>query len=314
MPRQTPPAPARLAQQHARDAIDALGRLYRAPLASALTAMVIGITLALPAGLQVLLKNLDTLSYRWQESVAASLFLSDSLSEQAGRALTAQIAARPDVAAADYISRAQALAEFKRLSGFGDAVDAVDALAENPLPAVIAVRPEAGLAAAAVAKLVTDLGALAGVDQAKLDQLWLRRLYAALDLARRAVNIIALLLGLAVVFIVGNTIRLDIENRREEIAVMKLLGATDSFVRRPFLYTGFWYGALGGLLAWLLLSACLLALAAPVRRLAGLYGNQGGLAWPGGGDTLTLIGAGIALGWLGALISVGRRLRAVQPR
>lgn len=304
-------APTRLAQQHARDLLDSLGRLYRAPVASLLTAAVIGITLALPAGLRVLVGNLDALSYSWQSTVSASLFLKDSVDEQAGHQLAATIGARPGVAGTAYISRAQALAEFRALSGFGAALDA---LAHNPLPAVITVQPEPSLDSDTVAALVAELGAQPEVAEARMDQAWLRRLYAVVDVARRAVIIIAVLLAAAVVFIVGNTIRLDIENRREEIAVMKLLGATDGFVRRPFLYSGFWYGLAGGLLAWLLLSICLLLLSGPVRHLASLYGGDAGILWLGARDSLILIASGIALGWLGSAWTVGRHLRAIQPR
>lgn len=302
---------ARVGQQHARDLINSLGRLYRTPVASLLTAAVIGITLALPIGLRVLVNSLERVSYGWQGNVTASLFLTDNTTQDAGRALAAQIAERPGVAAVAYISSAQALAEFRKLSGFGAALDA---LAANPLPAVIAVTPAPDLDASTAARLMTELAALPEVGRAQMDQQWLQRLYAAVAVVRTTVLIIAVLLAGAVLFIVGNTIRLDIENRREEIAVMKLLGATDGFVRRPFLYSGFWYGLTGGVLAWLLLTASLLLLSGPVNRLAGLYGAHSGLLWLGWKNSLLLLGCGIGLGWLGSAATVGRRLRAIQPR
>ncbi|MDN5939692.1 MAG: permease-like cell division protein FtsX [Salinisphaera sp.] len=302
---------ARVGQQHARDLINSLGRLYRTPVASLLTAAVIGITLALPIGLRVLVNSLERVSYGWQGNVTASLFLTDNTTQDAGRALAAQIAERPGVAAVAYISSAQALAEFRKLSGFGAALDA---LAANPLPAVIAVTPAPDLDASTAARLMTELAALPEVGRAQMDQQWLQRLYAAVAVVRTTVLIIAVLLAGAVLFIVGNTIRLDIENRREEIAVMKLLGATDGFVRRPFLYSGFWYGLTGGVLAWLLLTASLLLLSGPVNRLAGLYGAHSSLLWLGWKNSLLLLGCGIGLGWLGSAATVGRRLRAIQPR
>lgn len=308
---QRPLAPRRWLGQHARDLVDSLGRLYRRPAASLLTTAVIGITLALPAGLHVLLKNLDALSYSWQDTIQASLFLAEDTDEATGRELAERLSARSAVAGTDYISRADALAEFKRLSGFSEAIEALDG---NPLPAVITVRPAADLPAGEVEALIAELDALPEVADARLDQAWLERLYALLEVVRRGVFIVALLLAFAVVFIVGNTIRLDIENRREQIEVMKLLGAPDAFVRRPFLYSGVWYGLIGGVVAWLLLTVCLLALAGPVRRLAGLYGGQGGLAWLGAGESLLLIVAGIGLGWLGSAWTVGRHLRAIEPR
>ncbi|MES1942745.1 cell division protein [Salinisphaera sp. PC39] len=309
-PGRAPSAPRRLARQHARDLVDSLGRLYRAPLSSLLTAAVIGITLVLPAALHVVFKNLDALSYRWEGTVQASLFLAEDLDERDGRRLAERIAAREGVAGTEFVSRAEALAEFRELSGLGPALDALE---DNPLPAVIVVRPETDRPAADIDALVDTLAAEPGVARAQLDQAWLRRLYAILDVAERGVTLLAALLALAVLFIVGNTIRLDIENRRAEIEVMKLVGAPDDFIRRPFLYSGFWYGLAGGLLAWLLLGICLLALAGPVRELAGLYGSDAGLQGLGLRGSLWLIAAGVALGWLGSAATVARRLRAIEP-
>lgn len=309
-PMRAPAAPQRLAQQHARDLVDSLGRIWRAPVASLLTASVIGITLVLPAALHLVFKNLSALSYGWEGTVQASLFLAEDLDEAAGRRLADRIADRDGVAATEYISREAALAEFRRLSGL-DA--ALDALAENPLPAVIVVRPGGERSAAEIAALVESLGAEPGVARAQLDQAWLRRLYAILGVVERGVTLLAVLLGFAVLFIVGNTIRLDIENRRAEIEVMKLVGAPDAFVRRPFLYSGFWYGLAGGVLAWLLLGLCLLVLAGPVRELAGLYDSDVGLRGLGARGSLLLIAAGVALGWLGSAVTVSRRLRAIEP-
>lgn len=304
-----PSAPRRLARQHARDLVDSLGRIWRAPVTSLLTASVIGITLVLPAALHLVFENLDALSYRWEGAVRASLFLAEDLDEAGGRRLAERIAARDGVAAADYISRAAALAEFRELSGLGPALDALE---ENPLPAVIVVHPANG-DAEGIARLVDALAAEPGVARAQLDQDWLRRLYAMLDVAERGVTVLAVLLAFAVLFIVGNTIRLDIENRRAEIEVMKLVGAPDAFIRRPFLYGGFWYGLGGGLLAWLLLALCLIALAGPVRELAGLYGSDAELRGLGARGSLLLIGAGVALGWLGSAVTVSHRLRAIEP-
>lgn len=305
-----PTAPKRLLEHHARDLIDALGRLYRAPVASLLTASVIGITLALPAGLHVLLKSVDALSYDWHDSVEASLFLERDTAPEVGRDLAQQLAERPDIKSTGYISREQALAEFKRRSGFGKAIKALD---HNPLPAVITVQPAPSLTTAEIDALIQKLEAKPVVDKARLDQAWLKRLYAIVEVAKRVMVLIAVLLGLAVIFIVGNTIRLDIENRREQIEVMKLLGASDGFVRRPFLYSGFWYGLAGGVLAWLILTICLLVLSGPVQRLAGLYGNDIGLLWVGGSTSLLVVIAGIGLGWLGSAWTVHRHLRRIQP-
>lgn len=303
-------SPRQLARHHARDLVDSLGRLWRAPVSSLLTASVIGITLVLPSALHLLLQNLDALSYRWEGTVQASLFLADDLDESAGRRLAERIALRDGVVETEYISRAAALAEFRRLSGLDTALDALE---ENPLPAVIVVRPGDERSAADIESLVDSLATEPGVVRAQLDQDWLRRLYAILDVAERGVTLLAVLLAFAVLFIVGNTIRLDIENRRSEIEVMKLVGAPDAFIRRPFLYSGFWYGLAGGVLAWLLSALCLIVLAGPVRALAGLYGSDAELRGLGPEGSLLLVGLGVALGWLGSAVTVNHRLRAIEP-
>lgn len=300
----------RWAQENLRVLFATLGRLSRQPMSTLLTAAVIGITLALPAALHVLLQNLSAVSYSWEGSLQASLFLKDSVSPERGREVAQGLQARSGVARASYISREQSLVEFRELSGFGEALDL---LTDNPLPAVIVVTPQRELSQHQVARLVDELARLPEVEVAKLDQKWLERLYAILAIVQRAVLIVAALLALAVVVTVGNTIRLDIENRREEIVVMKLIGAPDGFIRRPFLYTGFWYGVFGGLIAWLLVGLALRALAGPAQRLAGLYESSfqlAGLTWESG---LLVLGAGVLLGTLGSAWTVGRHLSRYEP-
>lgn len=288
----------------------ALGRLAQRPLSTLLIMAVIGIALSLPAGLHVLIRNVTAVSYSWESAVKASLFLKDSLSEAQGKALAERIAQRPEVANTQYISRQQALQEFRKLSGFGSALDLLNS---NPLPAVITVRPRPGLSAARAQALVQNLASLPGVAQAKMDQAWLRRLQAIISIVHRGAWILAVLLALAVVIIVGNTIRLDIQNQREAIEVMKMLGAPNRFIRRPFLYAGIWYGLFGSALGWIIVESGLIALSGPVDRLTALYqgGFQlAGLSWRA---VLWLFVAGIALGWLGSWWAVGKHLRDIQP-
>jgi cell division transport system permease protein len=302
---------ARFAHEHLRVFFFSLGKLRKGPIAAALTALVIGIALALPAALYVLTRNLATVGYSWQESLQISLFLKDSVPDERGAALAHELAAQNDVARTQYISRAQSLADFKSQSGFGDALGI---LQDNPLPAVIAVTPQHRLGKAGVEELAARLGRLPEVDIAKLDQKWLERLYALLDIAQRSVGMIAILLGIAVMVIIGNTIRLDIEARRDEIEVMKLIGAPDAFIRRPFLYAGFWHGLLGGVLAWLLVAAGVHALSGPTAALAQAYGSRFQLSGLPIRDGLSLIAAGVVLGWAGAFVTVGRRLALIEPR
>lgn len=301
----------RLSQEHARVFFFSLGKLGKNPVGTMLTALVIGVALALPAGMHVLTRNLSAISYSWQDSLQLSLFLKDSVSSERGSALAREIRDRPGVQATSYISREQSLEEFRAQSGFGDALDI---LKDNPLPAVIAVTPERGRNKLQVEVLLGELTRLPEVDLAKLDQKWLERLYAILGIIERAVFIIGLLLGIAVVVTVGNTIRLDIEARREEISVMKLIGAPDSFIRRPFLYTGFWYGFGGGVLALMLVLVGTLALSGPSHTLAALYDSTFTLSGLSFGASLLLLLTGIVLGWIGAWITVWRHLHDIQPQ
>ncbi|MGH8441686.1 MAG: permease-like cell division protein FtsX [Nevskiaceae bacterium] len=297
--------------EHARVLVATLGRLSREPVSTLLTAAVIGITLALPAGLHVVMQNISAISYSWEGTLQAALFLEDSVTPERGRALVRELERREEVARASYISREQSLAEFRELSGFGEALDLLSDI--NPLPAVIVVTPKRGLPETRMQALMSALGALPEVEVAKLDQKWLERLYAILEIVERAVLIIAAMLALAVMVTVGNTIRLEIESKREEIIVMKLIGAPNSFIRRPFLYTGLWYGLAGGLVAWLFVSGAMYALAGPARRLAGLYESSYTLAGLTGEATALVLLAGVALGVLGSAWTVGRHLDRYEP-
>lgn len=296
---------------HARCFIESLGRLHRRWLASLLTTLVIGIALALPTGLYVLMSNLDSLTQRWQRAVQASLYLADDVGAAEGQTLASRIEKREDVATTRFISAEQGLAMFRESSGFGAALDA---LKDNPLPGVILVTPNADMPREAVGELLDTLRAEDQVARAELDQAWLKRLYAILSVIERSAWVIGVLLSAAVLFIVGNTIRLDIENRREEIEVMKLLGASDAFIRRPFLYSGFWYGLIGALFALVLLELCILALAAPLGALTRSYDGALELNGLGFKEVGMVLGLGIVLGWTGCALTVNRRLAAIEPR
>jgi cell division transport system permease protein len=297
--------------RHMQVLLAALGQMARAPLATLLTLTVIGITLALPSGLYVMLDNLERVSAGWDRGAQASLFLKHDVTEAGAHKLAQQIRAMPSVAGVDYISREAALAEFKQQSGFGKALNALD---NNPLPAVLVVRLSAASDTAAVESLMAGLAHLPGVDLAQLDIEWLRRLAALLSLAQRAVAILAALLSLAVLLIIGNTIRLAVVNRQTEIEIIQLVGGTPGFVRRPFLYTGLLQGLLGGLLAWILVEVSLLLLGGPARELAGLYGSSFALTGLGVDQGLTLALAGGLLGWAGSRLAVGWQLRQIALR
>jgi cell division transport system permease protein len=297
--------------RHTQVALNSLGRLYRAPLASFMTAAVIGIALALPAGLYLLTGNLQQLSARWDGAASLSLFLKHSAAEHQARALRDKILGWPEIEHVDLISPEQALEEFRELSGFGDALDALE---ENPLPTVLAVKPVASSAdSESISRLLERLRTLPEVDLAQLDLQWVKRFNAIVDIVQRSIWIMATLLGLAVLLITGNTIRLEIQSRREEIEVTKLIGATNAFIRRPFLYGGLWYGAIGALLATLLVELAFLQLATPVGQLAGLYQSGFSLQTLAFSDTLLLLLSGALLGLLGAWLAVGRHMSAIEP-
>ena len=296
---------------HARCLLESLGRLSRRWVASTLTVLVIGIALALPSGLFVVVKNMDRLAGQWHQSVQVSVYLDNNASPEIGQRLADDLADEPRIEATRFISADEGLAEFKKASGFGAALDA---LGDNPLPGVIQVTPRASLAPAAIGELVAALGRRDSVAKASLDEAWLRRLSAILDLISQASWVIGLLLSAAVVFIVGNTIRLDIENRRQEIEVMKLLGATDAFIRRPFLYSGMWYGLLGALVALIVLGVCRIALGGSLATLVSSYNGAFAITGLGLNGVFWLIVAGLSLGWIGCAITVNRELAAIEPR
>jgi len=276
-----------------------------------MTVAVIGIALALPAGLQLLVSNLRALSGEWDDSVELSVYFKPGTTLERARALAESIDATDGVAQVRLVSAEASLAEFREKSGLGPTLDA---LGENPLPHMVAVRPdEANASPEALERLAAALGELPEADLVQADTEWVRRLYAMLDVARRLVVLAAAMLCVGVVVIVGNTIRLDIQNRRDEIEVTKLIGATDGFIRRPFLYLGFWYGLGGGLLALLLVEAGLVMLSGPVSRLAGLYGSGFRPGGPGLAGVLVLVFGGALLGWLGAWVSATRHMRRIEP-
>ncbi|MBI43814.1 permease-like cell division protein FtsX [Marinobacter lutaoensis] len=298
-------------QHHRKVATDSARRLWRAPVSALMTWTVMGVALALPVALLLLLLSLQGVSSGWESSARITAYLALETSESAARELVAELRADSRVAEVDLIDRDQALAEFRASSGLTDALDFLD---ENPLPHTLLITPEErSRSAAGVQTLVTYVEGLPGVERVQVDLGWLQRLNAITELLTRATWALAVLLGAAVVLVIGNTVRLAIENRRDEIVVAKLVGGTDAFVRRPFLYTGAWYGLGGGLVAWVLLQVSLWWLGGPVERLAGLYQSRFTLAGLGIDGGLALIIMAMVLGWLGAWVAVKRHLDDIEP-
>ncbi len=298
-------------QHHRLTAKDSLLRLLRSPGSSAMTWLVLGIALALPMTLFVSLENVKQLSRVWDQSSQISVYLKKGVLPRAADKLTEGISNLDQVSDAIYISPQQALKEFSAATGLSDVVQG---LQSNPLPGVISVVPNlASQDARAMETLQDKLLLYPQVESVQLDLLWVKRLYQFMELGQRLVWALATLLGLAVLLIIGNTIRLSIESRRDEILVVKLVGGTDAFVRRPFLYTGIWFGLGGGLIAWLLLTVGLYWLSGPVEQLISLYGSEFVLSGLGVEDSLLLIFDGVVLGWLGAWLAVSRHLARINP-
>jgi len=295
---------------HIENFFGAAARMARQPFATLLTVLVIAVALALPSGLRVIVNNADTLSESWQSVADFTVFLELGVDEERAAEIANDIEARTDVASVRFITADDALVEFREKSGFGDALDALD---ENPLPHTLVVRPASGVA--------TDLDALLqyldGLEETELVQLdteWVARLRSLLALTQRVLDIATVVLGVAVLVIIGNTIRLEINNRSNEIEVMKLVGGSDGFIRRPFLYLGFWYGLVGSVLAALLIAGSLLLLRGPVATLADLYGSTFSLAGLSPLELAILGASGGVLGWAGAGLAAARHLRAIEPK
>ena len=275
-----------------------------------MTWLVIGIAIALPAGLWVVLDNVASVSAQWDSPARLSVFLGREVSAERAQALALEWQRREDVRAVRFVHRDQALEAFIHSSKLGDV--AAD-LPENPLPHLLLVDP-AREEAGASAGLRDALAAAAEVDEVVLDSAWLQRLAALMALGRRAVSILAVLLLAAVVLVLGNTMRLAIESRREEIVIIKLVGGSDAFARRPLLYTGLWFGLGGGVCAALLVALGVALLAGAVEALARAYQSAFELRGPSLLDSLHCVLTGAALGLAGAWLAVARHLRAIEPR
>lgn len=297
--------------RHAQVLVGSLGRILRTPFATLMTMGVVAVALALPLLLNLFLQNAQSASGNWNAAYDLSVYMDKKAGAVRAQSLAKQLMKRSDVAAVHVISAEQALAEFRRDSGFGKALDV---LSDNPLPDTLIVTPSlAASSPEGTQTLKAALTAMPDVETVQLDTEWVQRLHAMIELLRRVVLITAGLLGVGVVLIVGNTIRLDILNRRAEIEVMKLVGASDGFARRPFLYGGVWYGLGGGLGALVLVAAATAVLARPVERLALLYGSafriQGlDAAWAAG-----VLGVAVGLSWVGSWLAASRHIRAIEP-
>lgn len=302
-------APSRLGiwiSHHLHSVVFSLGRALRKPWATLLTVAVMALALALPLGLSIALDNLKHFAGSVQQSRDINLFLKLELDAAAAQSLAQMLRDRVDVAQVLVRTPDEGLAELRQSAGLGEAIDA---LGENPLPTLLIVTPANGDDAA----LAKSLEALPQADLVQHDALWRQRLDGWLGFGARLVQVLSMLLGLGAALVVGNTVRLDIQARREEIGVLQLLGASDGFIRRPFVYLGAWYGLGAGLVALGLIGVCGLALRPPLASLSQSYGSPFVLH---GLDLLhssmVLVGT-VILGWLGAWLVTGHFLRQTRP-
>jgi cell division transport system permease protein len=293
-------------EQHAWSLVSSLGRFFQRPFATFLTVGVMAVAIALPLALGLALANLQRLSGSLQASREIGVFLRvDADATQAER-LATELRARRDVAAVELRTPAQGLAEFRQLSGLGEAAALLE---DNPLPTVLRVTPLAGDGA----RLAEQLKARPEVELVQYDAGWRRRLAAWLDFGRTLALVLGSVLGLGVLLVVGNTVRLDIGNRRDEIAVLQQLGATDGFIRRPFIYLGAWYGLASGAAALGLLALAAALLRPSLAVLAGSYGSAFALRGPEPAAAAVLLLATTFVGWLGAWLASGHHLRQTRP-
>lgn len=296
---------------HLRQALQSLGELWRQPVASLMTIGVLGLSITLPSTLYILVANVEKLSSGWQQASEISLFLETSVSQQQSKQLINRLSVWPEIERVVFVPKQDALAEFEQLTGLGEAIAYLD---ENPIPDLILITPTSQYASPTSAKMLLDkLLREREVEIGKLDIDWLERLYAVVNIAKELVTFIGILLFMAVVLIIGNTIRLNILNKRDEILVMKLVGATDAFIHRPFLYTGFWFGLLGGLIAWFAVLTILWWMDSSIEKFAALYQKQFNITGLDGSALLTMLGLSVLLGLVGSFISVQRHVRQIEP-
>jgi cell division transport system permease protein len=301
-------------KSHHRDTIRvSLRKLLNEPLQTLMTVAVIAIALALPSALYLTVENIDQLGSHFESSAQITVYVKKGAKPEAINSLQAQLDAMSGVGSLSYISAKQALLEFKALSGFGSALRD---LAENPLPAVFLVQPAVSepIDMGQIKRLMAKIKSFAIVDDVQIDMAWLQRLHSLTEMGQKVVVALGAALGLGVLLVIGNTIRLSIQSRRDEIIVIKLVGGTNAYVRRPFLYTGMLLGVFGALAAAIMIYASLLWMSSSVANLAELYQSQYRLQGLGIISFLGLVGLGGIFGLGGAWIAVSKHLRDIEPK
>ncbi len=295
---------------HLQSMMFSLGKLYKQPTSTLMTIAVIAITLSLPSSFYLFLKNIKDLSGDIRSSTQITLYLKKNISQKRALELKKELNSFSNIDSIQFLSKQDALKEFKKTSGLSNSIAQLNS---NPLPHTLIVQPNNQADTLIIKTLLAKLGSISEVNSAKMDTEWINRLFSILTIIERAIIIITLLFGFAVLLIVGNTIRLDIQNRAKEITVIKLVGATDAYIRRPFLYGGIWYGLLGGLLSWFIVMLSALLLAGPVNNLGVLYHTQIEINTFTFFEFILLVLASTILGLLGSWIAVAKHLNNIEP-
>jgi cell division transport system permease protein len=289
-----------------------LQRLWFNPVSTWITLATIAIALSLPTSMHLLLKNLQTLTDDKREIPTITLFLKKSVNEQQAKDRGELLSELNEVEQVKVITKDEALADFRKITGFAETLETLN---DNPLPHVLVVTPRLDIIGDAdeeLDKFSRKLKAYPEVDNVQIDIEWVQKLRTIFNIAERIVLVVSVLLGLTVLLVIGNTIRLDIENRKEEIKVTRLIGATNGYIRRPFLYGGIWFGLFGGFLSLAIVQIAFMFLISPVQKLATQYGSTFTLSGLAPTTTLNILLASVILGFLGAWIAVGRHLRRAE--
>lgn len=296
---------------HAHGLFSSLGRLSRAPFTSAMTILVLAVAISLAGCFYIVVANIQQLTGNLQASNQMSLFLKEHVTETAGQKMADQLGQNSNIETIKFISKKQAMDEFKANSGFGDALNALD---NNPLPNVIQVLPKDVLdSREAIDNLLAEFKQIPQVEFVQVDMQWVERLQTIMMIASRGVTVVGILLGFAVTFITGNTIRLELHNRQDEVLISKLVGATHAFIQRPFLYTGFWLGFIAGFSAWLIITIMLLILESPVEKLSSLYNSSFELLFLSFSEFILMLMIAPLLAVLGSWAVLHYQLRQLKP-
>ena len=296
---------------HAHGLFSSLGRLSRAPFTSVMTVLVLAVSISLAGCFYIVVANIQQLTGNLQASNQMSLFLKEHVTEAAGRKLAEQLVQNPNIETIKFISSTQAMDEFKANSGFGDTLNALDS---NPLPNVIQILPKDVLDnRESIDNLMAEFKQIQQVEFVQVDMQWVERLQAIMTIASRGVAVVGVLLGFAVTFITGNTIRLELHNRQDEVLISKLVGATHAFIQRPFLYTGFWLGFIAGFSAWLIITIMLLILESPVETLSAMYNSSFELLYLSFSEFILMLMIASLLAVLGSWAVLHYQLRQLKP-